>query len=115
MARRQCCAPLSVLVAPGSRPCRWGHVSWFGAPRTHPFRCLRRAYVIASIASVHATLPHGERTTYLEHAARGLGVHLSTVYRWMQPFRREARGRLKAYMATDIAIEARAAAALTST
>lgn len=38
-------------------------------------------------------------------------MHLSTVYRWMQPFRRVPRGRIKAYMATDIAIEARAAAA----
>ena len=59
-------------------------------------------------------LPRGERTTYLEHAVRELGVHLSTVYRWMQPFRRVPCGRIKACMATDIAIEARSAAALTS-
>lgn len=41
-------------------------------------------------------------------------MHISTVHRWIQPFRRVPRGRIKAYMATDIAIEARAPAALTS-
>ncbi len=52
--------------------------------------------VAADMAETFAATPHGERRAFAERMAAEHSVSRATIYRLMQPFRRERHGRIQA-------------------